>query len=182
MAMIKLIGLVLLLTTSFRSASAQNHSRIDSLSKALSGILPDTLRVNILLDLAQETYLSDPLRAEAQSIEAIELAEKSSYDRGRTMAYGWLAYLAEQKGNIEKALHYYQKSLELAEQLNNHKSAAICLNNIAAIYKDQGRVDEAIKLHEKSLSISKNINFQNGIADSYNNIGLIYFAVYKKTW
>lgn len=153
---------------------AQDNVKADSLIKLLSGKLPDTARIETLLELAREVYLSNPKSALQYCQEALVNAETIHYERGISTSMGWIAYLYEQQGDIVNALEYYQKSLTLLEKKPESKSLATCLNNIAAIYKDQGEIEEALKIHQRSLGISNRIKDKPGIANSLNNVGLIY--------
>jgi class 3 adenylate cyclase/Tfp pilus assembly protein PilF len=153
---------------------ASESSKIDSLKHILSKYVHDTIRVKALIELAQEQYMSSPQDAIKWCEEARQLSEKINYVNGIVNAYGWLAFLNEQQGNISKALNYYQKALKLSEKRKDKKDQATILNNIAAILKDQGQINEAILYHNKSLKLRKEINDQEGIATSYNNIALIF--------
>lgn len=157
------------------SLLAQNGQRADSLKLLLKTALADTQRVEVLLELAKETYLPEPMATEIQCKKALELAEKAHFEKGISNAYGWLAWLAEEKGETEKALGFYEKSLRLFEKMGDRKQVATCLNNIAAIYKDRGRLAEALELHQRSLQIKQEVGDKNGISASFNNIGLICF-------
>ncbi len=136
--------------------------------------MADTLRVQVLIALAGEHYLSSPGLAKKDCEEAMRLSERIKYENGLVNACGWLAYLYEQEGEITLALEYNKKSLALAEKNGNKKDQASILNNMAAIYKDQGRIDEALKLHIRSLKLRIATGNKEGMATSYNNIGLIF--------
>ena len=81
-------------------------TKLDSLQKVLTGKIHDTIRVKTLIELAQEHYLSSPALAQKDCEEAKDISEKIKYENGLVNAYGWLAYLFEQQGQIEKALAY----------------------------------------------------------------------------
>ena len=149
-------------------------TKLDSLQKVLTGKIHDTIRVKTLIELAQEHYLSSPALAQKDCEEAKDISEKIKYDNGLVNAYGWLAYLFEQQGQIEKALAYNAKSLAIAEKQGSKKDQASILNNMAAIYKDQGRIDDALKFNNRALQLRKQLNDKQGVSTSYNNIGLIY--------
>ncbi|MBI3260597.1 MAG: tetratricopeptide repeat protein, partial [Ignavibacteriae bacterium] len=140
----------------------------------LTSTIHDTVHVETLIHLAEEYYLESPALAIQYCEEAKQISEKIKYDNGISNSLGWLAFLYEQQGKIDKAIEYYNQSYSIFEKLGKKKDAAICLNNIAAIYKDQGKIDEALSMHRRSLAIKRQINDQDGIATSYNNIGLIY--------
>ena len=156
------------------ATSAQEQQKIDSLNRIIALNRADTIEVQTLVELAETQYLSDPNATLITIKKVLDLSEKLNYKAGISNACGWLAYLYEQKGEIDLALTYYQKSLRLMQELNNQKQVATCYNNIAAIYKDQGKIAEAISYHYKSLFIKIRVRDLPGIATSYNNLALIY--------
>lgn len=166
-----LIFLFLFVST---ASFGQENFKIDSLNKVLAKNIADTVRMKTLIALASEHLLTSPALAIKDCETSLAIATKTKSDEGTGEAYGWLAYLCEQQGDINKALDYYNKSLQLAIKIKSKRSEAIILNNIAAIYKDRGQIDDALKYHFKSLALSTEIKSDEGIEDSYNNIALIY--------
>jgi tetratricopeptide (TPR) repeat protein len=61
------------------------------------------------------------------------------------------------KGEWDKAIEYYQRSLAIREKVGDEHGMAFGYNNIAALYRDQDRLEEAIPLFEKSLEILERI-------------------------
>jgi len=156
------------------SAKSQDRPVIDSLNHILNSAIADTTRVNVLIDLASQYYLYDPSRAVKFCEQAKEISETIQYAGGLSNSYGWLAYLYEQQGEINKSIEYYELSLKIIRELGNKKQESTVLNNLAAIYKDRGNITEALRNHTESLEIKKQLNDSDGIATSFNNIGIIY--------
>ncbi|MBL7929334.1 MAG: tetratricopeptide repeat protein [Bacteroidia bacterium] len=150
------------------------ESETDSLKKLLDNSLPDTAKVQLLFKIAEGYYQHSPAAAIPYFEEAEKISKQIRYSVGLTNAYGWLAYLYEQSGNIGKALDFNYNALELARKSKDKKNEAILLGNIAAIYKDQGRIEEALNYNFRSLEIRKTLNDSAGISTILNNIGLIY--------
>lgn len=155
---------------------AQKPVYADSIRQVLKENLPDTTRVKLLLELAGEIYLSQPEQAAVLCEQAKTIAEKSNFPKGISNALGFLAYLSEQKGEINRALDYYAKAADFFEKNGDKKDLATCLNNIAAIYKDQGQVDDALNYYFRSLALKNEIGDKKQIPVTLNNIGLIYFS------
>ncbi|MCF8255907.1 MAG: tetratricopeptide repeat protein [Flavobacteriales bacterium] len=172
--------LVFLLVVSESPCLAQ-ESVTDSLVTTYRTAKHDTLKVKALIALAENVYLADPDKAMEYCEEVRTISERIDYTVGRSTAYGWLAYLHEQKGNIDEALTLNQKSLALFEQLGDKKQMATCLNNIGAMYADMGRTSDAFDHHELSLKLKEEIGDRGGIASSLNNLGLLYFQKEKYT-
>ena len=78
------------------------------------------------------------------------------------------------KGNYERALEYYSKSLAIRKKIADKKGMGTSYGNIGNIYDDQGNYEKALEYHSKSLSIEKELGDKKGMGFSYNNIGIIY--------
>lgn len=156
-------------------AQKQGKELADSFQQEVNKHINDTISVKCLVELAGLSLNESPSTAEKYCRLANEVALKMQFRRGLVDSYGWIAYLMEQKGQIDSALHYYFAAIDIARQSNFKKDLGTCYNNVAAIYKDQGKIAEALDYHEKSLAIRKELNDKDGIATSYNNLGLLYY-------
>ena len=153
---------------------------IDSLKLALKNAKHDTTRCNILGMLAETASDEEwPLFNE----QRLKLAEKNSkttsslkpfYLRALAGAFINIGLLANQHGDISKALEYYHKSLKIQEEIKNKRGVAICLNNIGVIYNQEGDIAKALQYYSKSLKIQEEIKDKHGMAYSLKSIGAIY--------
>ena len=166
---------VVFFVSAWASSCLAQQTATDSLLTAYRTATHDTLKVKALIALAENVYLADPAKAMEYCEEVRTISERIDYTLGRSTAYGWLAYLHEQKGNIDQALTLNKKSLALFEQLGDKKQMASCLNNIAAMYADMGRISDAFDHHERSMRLREQIGDRPGIATTLNNLGLLYF-------
>ncbi len=79
------------------------------------------------------------------------------------------------KGELAKALVFFQQSLKLREQLHNEYLITESFTNIGATFWLQGDISQALFYFELSLTLNKKHNNLNGIASSLNNVGAIYW-------
>lgn len=166
-----LLGLVY-----FPVSGQATKAQLDSLHAVVLAHPHDTLGVKALMKLTEEAYYDNPSLAEAYCKKAKAQAERIRFADGEMGACGWLAFLLEQRGAIDSALLYNERSLVIARKEGFKKAEGSILNNIAAIYKDQGKIKEAINYYEQSIALNKSVNNYAGIATNYNNIGLIYYG------
>lgn len=168
-----IISLLLLLRPGIYS---QTSSAVDSLNLVLQKTtLADTTRVQTLIALAGEHYLENPEAAMKDCEEALQVSSSANYYEGMATAYGWMAYLYEQKGDIDQALKNNASALTMAQKAGLKKQVASIFNNMAAIYENLGKTDLAIEFNNKSITIRKEMGDETGVATSYNNIGLLLF-------
>jgi class 3 adenylate cyclase/Tfp pilus assembly protein PilF len=81
----------------------------------------------------------------------------------------------KKRGNYQKALEYYNRSLRINQLKGDQGEEANVLSNIGIVYRDQLDYLNAFDYFTQSLKIYKQINHQVGIADSYNQIGVLYY-------
>ncbi|ETO01128.1 hypothetical protein RFI_36312, partial [Reticulomyxa filosa] len=82
----------------------------------------------------------------------------------------------ESKGEYDKAIEYYEKSLKISlDKLgHDHPDVAASYNSLGSVYKSKGEYDKAIEYYVKSLKIrlDKLEHDHPDVASSYNNLGL----------
>lgn len=174
----------LILFILFTSVAAQLHAQtftkteqqsLDSLEQIVhSSKTHDTVLVSSLLEIANFFYLRDPDSSISLALKAEGISEKIDYNDGKSNSYGWLGYLYQQKGEINKALTYSLKSLELVRKKGDIEAESVLLNNIGYIFQEEKEFDNALEYYRQGLAIQQKINDHSGIAVSYNNIGLTY--------
>ncbi|CAF1512808.1 unnamed protein product [Adineta steineri] len=99
-------------------------------------------------------------------------------DKNRMICLGFLGYIAQENGQLEKALQFYLQQLDIQQTLlePGDERMATTYSNIGTIYNTRGEYKEALKFFELCLSIellSKSEN-QSEISTTYNNIGNVY--------
>ncbi|MES2761768.1 MAG: tetratricopeptide repeat protein [Bacteroidota bacterium] len=144
----------------------------------------DKTRCNILSELIDEEnddniwplYNEQLLKlAQSGSVKfAGDSAQKHFYLKHLAGALNNIGFLAQNQGDIPKALEYYLRSLKIEEEIKNKKGIAYSLNNVGSIYKDQGDITKGLEYYHKSLRIREEINDKKGIANALNNIGIIH--------
>lgn len=155
----------------------------DSLKAEIKNAKHDTLRCKFLSALIEIEYDEKiwPLYNEELYELAKKNAEAETNSKVKNIYLIYFAsatnnkgYLAQEHGDISKALEYYYSSLKLQEQIGSKRELATTINNIAYIYMQQGGLDRSLEFVNKALEIQKEIKDSNGIANSYNNLGNLY--------
>jgi len=156
----------------FLNSFGQNYpTRKDTIHNIISTTKSDSLRLDAYLEAIGWYYVSDPDSAIYFAIKGLELAEQINSDLGRSDAYGWLAYLYEQKSQLDESMKFNLLGLETYKRTKNLVGVSVCLNNIGLIYMRLGNFPKAFEFWEKSIVISKEINYNSGLASVYGNIG-----------
>jgi tetratricopeptide (TPR) repeat protein len=125
--------------------------------------------------------ISFQLQENDKTIEyATEVAIHALTYDDRGFAYGMLGLAYENKGEYDKAIGYYEKSLaiQLKTLEADHPSVGTTYNNIGLAYLNKGEFDKALGYLEKSLAIQlKTLGADHpDVGTNYNNIGSAYKA------
>ena len=155
--------------------SAQT-STIDSLKHAAQSNIPDTSKVNTLVELSWQLILAgENDSAEKYAETGLQLAQKISFKKGEGASLNRLGVVYYSKGNYAEAIKTHLAALAVREEVGDKIAISGSYNNIGMAYEKQGNYAEALKNYFTSLKIREEIHDKNAIALSYNNIGLVYY-------
>ncbi len=136
---------------------------------------PDSSRFKALHDMIFSEYMySMPDSAYYYSDQGeIYARQKSNKDNiARFLNLKGISH--DVRGNFDKAIDNYNKSLAIWEEANDKKGVGNILSNIAIVYRQQGKYDKAIEYFKKSLEIKEATNDEKGIRYVYNGLGNTY--------
>ncbi len=152
-------------------------ARFEARKKQAPGLKPgDTVKVNILGELAMLHYQNFPDKAAVYAGEALALSEKLKFEDGIAITTNILGVVYDQKSDYPRALEYYRKSLKAKAAIKDRTGEEDTYANIGVVYGKQGQYTEAMDYQLKALAIAKSIRDQYGTAGIYNNIGVLYMS------
>ncbi len=165
----------ILMISSVSSILPAQNAKLDSLLNLLDQYpKEDTVRVNLLNDVATVFLIGDLEKSITYTKEALQLAEKFNFKKGKANSLYILGRYYNNKSDFPKALSHYQKSLKISEEIDSKREIAQNLNRIGIIYKIQGSYSIAQDYYLKSLLISEQIGDKQSIANCLFWIGMIY--------
>lgn len=165
---------LLLIANSFNVYS--QNSKIDSLKNLLDAHSEnDTLRINLLNELARKTLTLDLEQARKYAAEADNLSKVIDYKPGESESLQLIGnyYLYMQEPS--QALTYYQKALKISHEINDKNGTAYGNNSIGNIYLSQGDYSKATEYYQKALKFFEETGDKIGISGIYNNMGNICY-------
>jgi adenylate cyclase len=150
------------------------QDKADSIRTALKLTSPDSVRINLLLDLSKTIYHTQPDEAIKYATEAKDLAIKAGYQKeaGYALKNIGLAYYAQ--GNYPEVLIQWGESLKIFTSIGDKLGEANILNNIGAVYYDKGDYVRSLDYYLKSLNLSEELKDTVRIATALVNIGSVY--------
>ncbi|CAF1044322.1 unnamed protein product [Adineta ricciae] len=106
------------------------------------------------------------------------LLDRETKKSGKALIYNQLGSIEYNRGEYQKAIVYYEKSLAINENSlsSTDPELAKSYNNIGNVYFNVGDHRRALQSHEKALAILQQALVPNHptLASLYNNIGAVY--------
>ncbi len=165
------VTLLFLLTSLFQyNANAQN---IDSLRKVLNNIEIDSLKFNILIEIAQNEEETDSSLFYAE--KALRIAEVIENKEKEAEANVLLAYIYTDLEFSEKVVEYFTKAEKYYLKTKNNEKLSEIYKNIGFAYETDGDYGNAGKFYLKALKTIETLNNNIELARILNNIGSVYF-------
>ncbi len=90
--------------------------------------------------------------------------------KAMTMMCIGLTYIRS-KGEIDKAISYYEQGLRIAKNLNQKYGIAFLLNHLGNSHFNKGEIDRSLYFYQESLKLYEEINNQSLRASAYSSIG-----------
>ena len=155
------------------SLSAQT-GEVDSLKELLETQLADTSRIDVLLQLADKTRITEPQQSLGYSNLAHALATDVGDKNRLAQAFKWMAIVYERQGNYVDATDYYTRSLETFRDAGDKLGESNILNNLGVIYNNQGDDAKALESFLASLRIGEEMNDTRRAGTALLNVGSVY--------
>ncbi|PYP83346.1 MAG: hypothetical protein DMF61_23425 [Blastocatellia bacterium AA13] len=118
--------------------------------------------VKLQVDILNRLVGSEMIREKADSVshanQALDLAEKSTYVRGKADALMNLGHIAMYGRDPDKAGDYFNGALELYEGESNPEGQAETLSNLGIAYGDSGKVEKAQEYFARALVFAAQAN------------------------
>jgi len=148
---------------------------LDSLKNALRTYQTrDSIRADLLNQLSYNNWIVDPVKAEALSREALQIAKDQSYLRGMAMANRSIGVSNWAQGNYEEGLDVLLTALSQYQLLKDTLNIANVKMNTGLIYHEQNSFDEALRYYEEALNTFQQLNRPKRSANTLNHIGELY--------
>lgn len=166
--------ILLIFLCPFLTFSQSETSVVDSLKNQLNQKIHDTVRFNILSDLAFSYFQSDPTEAEKYAIPLLELGNKQKDKLWRAKALNKLALINHIQSKYHTADSLYMLASEIFEEMNNTQGKLSIQNNLGLLASDQGYSDQAIIHFFRTIELMSSQNDSLAISGVLNNIGIQY--------
>ncbi|MBK6620049.1 MAG: tetratricopeptide repeat protein [Saprospirales bacterium] len=155
-------------------AGGQERTVLDSLWQELDAAVPDTLRVDLLNEIAWELTDGAPDEARGFLDSTFRYARRVKYLKGQGNSLNYRGVLESKVGRIDSAIHYFQLAIPIREAMGDLGGVANLYNNIGNAYDHLGRYENALENYHRSLRIREEEKDSFLIFRLYYNIGDMY--------
>lgn len=161
---------ILLLFVFFAPAPASGVNT-DSLKQVLQSTTIDSVKADVLFQLAKSQEPANKNQAIEYYLEALEYEADEST---RAIIFNSIGMNYLQLGENSESLQFFEKSKKIYQELNDSSMLGRVYNNSAVANYWLGNSNEALDYYLSALNIREPINDTLGIIKVMNNIGLIY--------
>ena len=152
----------------------KDHERIDSLRTELAKAKEDTTKLDLLADIIYEHVNYQPKEGLAYQKEALELAEKTSWEPGTAKIKDKLGRLYWRMGNFSEALKNHFEALDIYVQTGNKPAEGRLLLAIGQDYLDDGKYAEARTYLLKAINTSEDAGDKRTLSGTYGILAYLY--------
>lgn len=159
----------------FLIRSQAQNAKIDSLKKELLiHKEKDTIRVNLLYDLAYYHFQTDMNLTNTYLKESENLSNNLNYIRGKAKVNYLKGMLENMKSNYTTSLSYFNRSLKYYKSIKDKDRIASVYMAFGINYYDLARYDEALNYYKKATQIYQDLGNKRELITSLINIGNVY--------
>ena len=152
-------------------------SKLDSLENALrQHPQEDTVRVNLLNDIAINMFPVDFDKAYRYIAEADTLSVRLKYLKGEAASLYYYGYFFSSKGDHRQAVHYNERAIKIYEELGDILAISKCSANTGTSYTYLGNYPLSLEYFQKSLTAAEKLGNKQLISFCLVNMGDIYHS------
>ncbi|UOX32712.1 tetratricopeptide repeat protein [Flavobacterium sediminilitoris] len=151
------------------------NNKIDSLKIELNNYkFNDTIRVNLLCDLAHVTLQTDIKLIKRYLEEAESISNTLKYDKGKARVFYLKGILENINSNYDSSLQFFNKALKYYESVDDKKGIADVYTAFGITNYDLSQYKQALENYKKATIIYKELDNKRAIATSLINSGNVY--------
>jgi serine phosphatase RsbU (regulator of sigma subunit)/Tfp pilus assembly protein PilF len=162
---------LVLLSSTIRSQAKINEDSLNNIWN--DSLLPDSSRMKALNKIGNYYMYSNPDTSRALANILLEYSSNNDNKFWNATSMNLIGNTYYLTGDLDSALHFYEKGVEVLNEIGSKVKAATLLVNIGSIYNAQGNVLKALDAYHISMKNFKNDSNKLGVV--INNIAGIYF-------
>lgn len=156
------------------------HEIVKALQDSLSETNDLNLKVDLLNEIAEESFEIDIHLSLSSAQKADNLADSIGYKLGSAKANIWLGKCESTRARYPKALDHLLEALDIYLEEQDSLEIADIYKNLANIYSNHENDKEAMRYYNQAMEIYESIGDASGKGAIMNNIGTVYLYIEDK--
>jgi tetratricopeptide (TPR) repeat protein len=149
---------------------------IDSLHNELQNHkAKDTIRVNLLNDIAYHSYRKQKAKAFEYLVEAESITKAIDFEKGQANSLYVRGLIQSDQSNYWQAIKLFNTALLVYEKLGFEKGTSNCYANIGLAHYNNFDFNKSITYYKKSIAIDKKIGQTSVTAINLKYLGFCYY-------
>jgi len=170
----KLLPLLILLSSFFCESNFAQNKKLDGFYKQLATTTDTRQRINISNNISAELKLINADSALSLSQKTLTLAEQENYPYGIGTAYLAIGLANSAKGRFELLNEYAQKAIAIADKIKSDSLMGYSLQAMGAYHFDKGNYDISIEKEIAAIHTFEKISDAAGILKAKTVMSQVY--------
>lgn len=154
--------------------SFAQSSKLDSLGNLLAREQSDSAKINLIFEIAMESWSTAPEKTLANAEKILALSRKIGYQKGEGKGEYALGVYYWQKNKYPEAILHYSKSEKISREIKDQVGAAKAIGSTGIIYGEQGNYSQALDNYLTALAILQGIGDEKRSSNVLNSIGNVH--------
>lgn len=150
---------------------------MDSLNSALKIAKDDSIKVKVLLSIADQLLQLDLKQAEISVRKAIAISRSKKSNSLLAETMGYMGYVKDAISEIDSSIIYYKESIDYCKKAKDKETMPVLLNNLSTIIQRKGKFKEAADLQMEAIKSFELNKDKKGMSYSYNNVGELFWKM-----
>lgn len=140
----------------------------------------DSVRVQVLIDLAKECRYNDPEDLKRYNQEALKLSEKNEYTLGEGLALKGMGSYYFDRAEYDSAIYYFNRAELIFGNLGDNSELTDVIGSYCFLCVAQGEYNKAFEASLRALEIAEESKDEYNIEKAFTFIGFIYYSIGKQ--
>ncbi len=157
-------------------AQSQNHNKVDSLQNRLAKTKEDTLKVQLIAELARQFYYVDTRASKAYADTLYAFSKAKSNTMAEWEAYHIYGYLKYISGSYDSAVYFFDHALALSKDKAYDELRNFSLYWLGSCFIALSNYDKAAQYLNESFELSKRNHASKEMAKACQGLGVLYYT------
>ncbi len=156
------------------SIPTDTQEKVQTLKEQLAGARTLKKRLELLMQLGEELWLSAPDQARPFLEQILEETNQSENPSTIARTANMLAEINRRAGKLDESARYAEQVLKVARATGDPRVEADAVNLAGVLCEEQGNYDQARENYEQCLNLSREAGYLEGKQAALNQLGGLF--------